>query len=470
LGDGHGDEKSRECFWMTDRRYELTEVIDRLILGDNLTTMRKLPDNIANLIYKDPPFFSNKKYEVIMGDELRGYEDIWASTKKGDKTDPETKRVGGIEHYITYMNKRIAECYRLLKPEGSLILHCDYHANQHLRILLDDIFGHTKFRGEIIWDSCDTSGFKSQKKGWIRQHDTLLWYSKSKNYTFNKIFSPYSEDYINRCFTKEDEHGRRYQPRRNGKKQYLDESCGTPIGDVWRILSFQRRGSSKENLGIPTQKPEELLRRIILTLTNRGDLVLDPWLGTGTSAKVASDNNRHFLGIDFSPGMLKMAAMRLRLPVDKILNWNVSEKVRKELNGLEFQIEVCKEIGAEPNPRKSGDKGIDGWFTCEAGLQVTKQQANRARASQFASDLQTHRRTKNRKGGIVGVLVAKSFSPQCIEQVAATEREIDLKILLITHKEVFEDKNICKAKLKDRGIIQGMAEIPRIKTARSVFG
>jgi len=134
--------------------------------GDNLNILRKFPDKCIDLIYADPPFFSNRNYEVIWNDgaELRAFEDRWQ---------------GGIEHYTKWMRDRLMECHRVLKDTGSMYLHCDWHANAHLRILMDDIFGVNNFQNEIIWHY---SGTGNPVNSFKKKHDTIFFYSKTSNY------------------------------------------------------------------------------------------------------------------------------------------------------------------------------------------------------------------------------------------------------------------------------------------------
>ncbi len=125
---------------------------------------------------------------------------------------------------------------------------------------------------KIIWNDGSISGFKSQVKGWMRQHDNILYYTKSEIFTFNKQYTPYKDEYIKKMFRYQDENGRLYRKRRGGK-QYLDDKPGNTIGDVWNdIYSFQTITRSKEYLGYPTQKPEKLLEHIVLASSNEGDL------------------------------------------------------------------------------------------------------------------------------------------------------------------------------------------------------
>ncbi|MDR3244900.1 MAG: site-specific DNA-methyltransferase, partial [Prevotellaceae bacterium] len=143
--------------------------VNKLILGDNLEILKKMESETIDLIYLDPPFFSNRNYEVIWGDsgEIRSFQDRWS---------------GGIDHYITWLKVRVAEMHRILKPTGSIFLHCDWHANAYIRVeILDKIFGINNFMGEIIWQR--TNAHNDARKKLAVLKDTIWYYSKSENCT-----------------------------------------------------------------------------------------------------------------------------------------------------------------------------------------------------------------------------------------------------------------------------------------------
>jgi len=261
--------------------------LNHLYLLENLDFLQSLDSNFIDLIYIDPPFYSGVDYKE--------FSDLWAS----------------LDDYLDFMNLRIKEMHRVLKKTGSFYLHCDANAIFDLKPLCDGVFEKANFRREIIWNVGSVSGFKSQVKGWVRQHDTILYYTKSNDFTFNKLYIPYREDYIKKMFRYKDENGRLYRKRRGGK-QYLDERPGTLIGDVWNdIYSYQTRTKSKEYLGYPTQKPEELLERIILASSNEGDIVADFFCGSGTTLAVAKKLNRRWIGVDTNPKAIELTKKRL---------------------------------------------------------------------------------------------------------------------------------------------------------------
>lgn len=261
--------------------------LNSVYLIDNLEFLKKTDSGFIDLIYIDPPFYSGVDYKEFL--------DKWDS----------------LLTYLEFMRLRIIEMHRVLKPTGSFYLHCDASAIFDLKPLCDKIFGRENFRREIIWNVGSVSGFKSQVKGWVRQHDTILYYTNSDDFTFNKLYIPYNQEYIKKMFRYTDEDGRLYRKRRGGK-QYLDERPGNLIGDVWdNIYSFQTATRAKEYLGYPTQKPEKLLERIILASSNEGDLIADFFCGTGTTLAVAKKLHRNWIGTDNNPSAIELCRKRL---------------------------------------------------------------------------------------------------------------------------------------------------------------
>lgn len=259
------------------------EIKNKLILGDNLDILKTLKDEGVDLIYIDPPFFSNKNYEVVSGDEseIRSFEDRWE---------------GGINVYVEWMRERIRELHRVLKQTGSLYLHCDWHASHHLRVMLDEIFGAKHFQNEIIW-FYETGGISKARFG--RKHDNIYFYTKTDRYTFNasEVLEKRSEEVLRRLAT-----GVESATRARGEQRLPS--------DVWRIPAIN--AMAKERLGYPTQKPEALLEKIIKASSNKDDVVLDSFCGCGTSLAVAQRLGRHWVGIDISPTAIKLVEKRLK--------------------------------------------------------------------------------------------------------------------------------------------------------------
>ena len=271
-----------------------------LYYGDNLGILRDyIADDSVDLIYLDPPFFSNRNYEVIWGDEaeVRSFEDRWQ---------------GGIQVYVEWMRERVMEMHRILKRTGTIYLHCDWHAVHYLKVMMDDLFGRESFRNEIIW-SYKYGGRSKQDFG--RKHDTILRYTKSRSFTFNHddVRVPHEPASLEANFRNVDEQGRRYRTGvwKSGKeyRYYADE--GRSRDDVWIDIGSLHQ-ADKERLGYPTQKPEKLLETIIKASSNAGDIVLDPFCGCGTTLVAAEKLGRQWIGIDISPTAVGLRRRRLR--------------------------------------------------------------------------------------------------------------------------------------------------------------
>lgn len=404
--------------------------LNTIYCGDCEGVLAKFPDDAVDLIYVDPPFFSNKHYEVLWGDgyELRAFEDRWK---------------GGIENYILWMEGKLRECHRVLKNTGSMYLHCDWHANAHLRILMDNIFGEKNFRNEIIWHY---SGWNRKlKNSFSKRHDNILFYGKSNKQSFNSYALEWEnkEEYVRIRKQKImiDGDGREYvkSDAGGGKrvKRYLEDAIkdGKPIDDVWDLDKINN--SSKEFLGYPTQKPEDLLKQIIIASSNKNDVILDPMCGCGTAIAAAHELNRNWIGIDVSPTACKLMVGRMRkMGVDigenKITDLPRTLEKIKKIPPFEFQNWVCQKLLARASRKKTGDMGVDGWLLDGRPLQV-KQSENIGRnvIDNFETAI---RRAKKKKG----VFVAFSFGKGAYEEVARARLHDDLEIELKTVEEIID--------------------------------
>lgn len=251
---------------------------NRLIWGDNLHIIRSIPNNTVDLIYIDPPFFSGRNYNVLWGDnnELRSFNDIWE---------------GGLDGYLVWLNARLYEMKRILKPTGSIYVHCDWHASHYIKVEMDKIFGYALLQNEIIWSYRSGGG---SKKRYGKKHDTLFWYTKdNKKYIFHvdEVRVPYDAIIAEK---------RREQFNQRGKVS----------GSVWDIS--RPPNHSKEWIGYPTQKPEVVLDRIIRAHSNKNDIVADFFVGGGTTAAVAQRLGRRFIVADQSRVAVAVTAERLK--------------------------------------------------------------------------------------------------------------------------------------------------------------
>ena len=276
--------------------------------GDNLEVMRTINSGCIDLIYLDPPFNSNRNYEAPIGTDAEGadFRDKWTL----DDVDVEDQRELGIHHpdvhkviemakcatgdsmaaYLIFMAIRLIEMRRLLKPTGSIYLHCDPTASHYLKVLMDAVFGREQFRNEIVW--CYRGSNTPTRLKYPSKHDIILYYGKSDSGVFNHPHTPYPETTL-RQYNKTDADGRRYRmhskrPDGTERRLYLDEARGIPVVSHWAdILSFGTATNSKERTGYPTQKPIALLERIIKASSNEGDVVFDPFCGCATTCEAA---------------------------------------------------------------------------------------------------------------------------------------------------------------------------------------
>ena len=259
---------------------------NKLYIGDNLEIMRSLPNESVDLIATDPPFYSRKNYQE--------FDDRWSS----------------LEEFIEFMRLRLIEMHRLLKPTGSIYLHLNQSASHYIKIEMDKIFGTDQFVNDIIWTYAVNG--RPPKYGFPKKHDNILFYRKSSISTFNRLYQDIPKDAYKK-FSKTDEDGRKYKvyTKAHAKKKYLDEYKGIPIPSYWTdIISFSSCAQSKERTGYPTQKPIKIYNRIIKASSNEGDLVLDPFAGSGTTLDAAQSLNRCWIGIDKNPNAVNYIKKR----------------------------------------------------------------------------------------------------------------------------------------------------------------
>ena len=368
---------------------------DALYYGDCLDWMARWPDGSVDLIYLDPPFNSNAGYDILFsggggpedGAQFRAFDDSWrwdpAAEARVRRIEDAAARPAhramlglraalgpsGMLAYLAYMAERLEHMRRLLKPAGSIYLHCDPTASHYLKIVMDGIFGHANFRREIIWNLRTASGYKSSVNGWIRGHDTILYYTRGDEFTFDKQYLPHKPEYIAR-FRKVDPDGRRYRDDRPGKRrQYLDETEGVALTDVWSdVMSFQQHSSSGERLGYPTQKPLALLERILRASSASGDTVLDPFCGCGTTIEAARRLGRRWIGVDISAFAIDLVRERrlkdARIPAFGIPGDMESARMLARERPFDFESwAVTRLPGFAPNARQRGDGGVDGRAT-----------------------------------------------------------------------------------------------------------
>lgn len=438
-----------------------------LYRGDNETLLAEFPDECVDLIYLDPPFFSNRIYEVIWGDEaeIRSFEDRWA---------------GSILTYVDWMKRRIPEMRRVLKSTGSFYLHCDPHASHYLKVLLDEVFGGSMFRNEITWQRTAAKGDARRKFGAV--HDSILFYTKSNSYLFNPQYYDQDDAYLGR-FTLDDHDGRGayrlapldspnprpnltyeykgYEPPTKGwrvsravmeqldaegrlafprkksgrvaRKHYLAEQAGRKVADVWTDIG-PLQAASAERRGYPTQKPEPLLARIIQASSREGDIVLDPFCGCGTSIVVAERLRRQWIGMDISPTAIEI--MKRRMIIETRHGWRAEGHIfgapetlddLRALKPLEFQNWIINAMNGTHAPRTSGDMGIDGYsFLEQYPIQVKQMDhVGRPEVDKFETAVR-------RDGKDTGYIVAFNFTRGVHDEVARAKADgINVKLLKV---------------------------------------
>jgi len=361
-----------------------------LYYGDNLEVLRKYIQNESvDLIYLDPPFNSKRDYNIIFKEpsgqpsrsQIHAFEDSWKWDRKAQETfeylldtnnaPADLSRnikamvdfVGrdSLGAYLVMMTVRLIEMKRVLKPTGSIFLHCNPTASHYLKIIMDTIFGLGNFTNEIIWSHPDTPG--RPERYFPRKHDTILWYVKNRDHwTFNdsEVRVPILEESKVRYKTFRVLGGRKYLGGQSAETGKVPE-------DVWQIPAVKQ--NSREALGYPTQKPLALLERIIKAVSNKGDTVLDPFCGMGTTLHAAQKLERNWIGIDITHLAINLVKNRL-FDAFGIVPEIVGEP--KDIEGarqlamqdsLQFQWWVLSLIGARPfadGKKKGEDCDIDG--------------------------------------------------------------------------------------------------------------
>ena len=362
--------------------------------------MQQMGKDSVDLIYLDPPFNSNRTYNAIYKDEtgrplpdqIDAFCDLWtlnSETERAIRTVPKMMLQEGIDGsvvkfwqnwmnalrntdekllaYLSYMTERLLQMKILLRPTGSIYLHCDPTASHYIKVVMDGVFGHENFRNEIVW--CYPPGGRGPRSAFHKKHDVILYYAGGRQTTFHR---PYTElsDQAKKKFNKVDEAGRNYK-KYPGGCSYLDESPGRAIPDWWIDIHSLGQTQSNERLGYPTQKPLALLQRIIKASSNEGDIVFDPFCGCGTTLHAATHLRRKWIGIDIAIHAIKrVSAVRLQ---EKC---SLKEGIDYEISGIPQSIEGAKDLHKRDayqfqkwavemvdgfvTAKKSNDGGVDG--------------------------------------------------------------------------------------------------------------
>ena len=422
-----------------------------LYYGDNLAILREhIADESVDLVYLDPPFNSNATYNVLFKApdghqsqaQIEAFDDTWHWTESAEKAFDEVMQSGNSDAatmlhairqflgendmmaYLAMMAVRLLELHRVLKPTGSLYLHCDPTASHYLKILLDAVFGKGNFRNEITWKR--QSAHNDARHKFSDISDVILFFAKSDKTAFYPIYTAHDESYLEKFYRFNDEDGRgRYRlgdmaspnPRPNmmyewkgftwpakgwrfevktmekldfegrisypkhkdgsldtskrpALKRYLAEQKGSIVTNVWDDI-HPLHSAHAERLGYPTQKPVALLERIVAASSNPGDVVLDPFCGCGTTLHAAAKLDRKWIGIDVTHLAIGLIQRRLREAFPKMAFDVVG--VPRDLDGAralaaqdkyEFQKWALSMIEAQPykGGKKGGDGGVDGYL------------------------------------------------------------------------------------------------------------
>ncbi|MGQ7790791.1 site-specific DNA-methyltransferase [Faunimonas sp. B44] len=417
---------------------------NRLFYGDNLAVLREsIADESVDLIYLDPPFNSNASYNVLFkapsgeqsAAQIEAFEDTWHWNESAERafdevvTGPHSDASimlramrsalgeNDMMAYLAMMAVRLIELHRVLKPTGSLYLHCDPTASHYLKVLLDAVFDARNFRNEIVWKR--TTAHNDAKNRFADVSDIILFYGKTADAPFRRLFGAYDESYLESKYRHKTDDGRIYRlsdlrspnprpnlmysykghephpngwavsrermeeldaqgrlefPRKPGGRiqlrRFLDERSGMPVSNVWTDI-WPINSMAQERLGYPTQKPVALLERIISASSAPGDLVLDPFCGCGTTIHAAQKLGRPWIGIDVTHLAIALVERRLKeafpgisyevrgVPTDLPGARDLAERDKHE-----FQKWITATIGAQPykGGRKGMDRGIDGYL------------------------------------------------------------------------------------------------------------
>ncbi len=373
----------------------------------------------VDLIYLDPPFNSSRTYNLIYKNQgvtaqQKAFGDMWALTSQNRQMLLQFERIlettkeiselvknflkawiaplqeGDVQDqkmlvYLMYMTERLVLMKKVLKDTGSIYYHCDPTASHYIKMIMDGIFGRENFRNEIVW--CYTQGGRSVKD-FPRKHDVILRFSKTKKCFFNpsQIKIPYDlySKKSSSSFTKQDADGRFYKeifgPGKQKKYKYYQDEGKTPYDwwtDIHQMTGRTAVAEGSEALGYPTQKPIALLNRIVKASCPKGGMVLDPFCGCGTTIASAIENNADWIGVDISYDAIELIEKR----VEKQVGLNSkgtytlvdgSPETFEEYTHLDpfaKQDWLINKVGGFPNPKKSGDGGVDGELTIHLGIE-----------------------------------------------------------------------------------------------------
>lgn len=496
-----------------------------LVFGDNLHVLREtIRAESIDLIYLDPPFNSNANYNVLFKSpkgsdadaQIQAFDDTWHWTTVAEEAYEDVLRTGSqtammlralrstlgendMMAYLAMMTARLVELHRVLKPTGSLYLHCDPTASHYLKIILDSLFGAPNFRNEITWKRTSAH---SDGARYGRNTDTLLYFSKSNDRTWNQVFRDYDEQYKARFRNKDadgrlwtddnltakglsgggyeyeykdcknlwrmpletmerlDRENRLYFTSKGGirLKRYLDEADGMPVQALWDDIN-PLNSQSRERLGYPTQKPLALLERVIAASSNEDDLVLDPFCGCGTTVHAAEKMKRNWIGIDVTHIAIQVIIDRMsknhpaaaqKMTISGIPTTTEDAKELAKRDKLQAEFWAVSQVGGHPKGYAGADRGIDGQFFFKAerntdGRGIISVKAGKNIGPAMVRELQG---TVSREGAEIGVLITaeKPTRAMITDAAAAGFHEQGLhrypKIQIISFEDIFNNNGI----------------------------
>ena len=364
----------------------------KLFYGDNLEILREqIDDESVDLIYLDPPFNSNRDYNAIFrGGEsdtaqIHAFGDSWSWGLEAEraiadlKDSGHAKIVAMLESFIDFLGRndaaaylammapRLVELHRVLKPTGSIYLHCDPTMSHYLKILLDQVFGTKNFRNELIWSY---RRWPAKQENFQRMHDTIFRYSKTEKVIWNQLFEPLAASTLKQWGKGKQDAVFDETGKRKHSSTLEEKSKGAPMRDTWDISIIAP--TARERLGYPTQKPVALLKRILEASSDKNSVILDPFCGCGTTLAAAEMlSSRNWVGIDITPIAINVIAKRLKE------NFDLKVGTDFEIRGLPADFAGAKKLAAQKDkydfewwavsllncqPSNDSKKGADGGF------------------------------------------------------------------------------------------------------------
>jgi len=451
---------------------------NKLYYGDNLDVLRKyFLDERVDLIYLDPPFQSGRKYNVLFREsngtdsasQIEAFEDTWKWNIESEGTFAELIETGpaglsdlikamrsylgsnAMMAYIVMMAIRLNELYRVLKTTGSIYVHCDPTASHYIKLVMDSIFGPKNFQNEVIWHY---RRWTAAANRYQRMHDVILFYTKSNNYTFNKVYIEPTESQaeviergynVNKVSAKGDKilqllvydqekvdsliDKGKIDLSKYGNVVYVAQGK-TIAPDVWTDIQYLH-SQSKERLSYPTQKPVELLERILEASSNEGDVILDPFCGCGTTVVAAERLERCWEGIDITYLAINLVKKRLKDEFGTEIEYEVvgepkdleSARHLAETSRFQFQAWALSLVDAQPSGAKTGDRGTDGFINLienpEKPKEVTQILFSVKSGKVSPSDIRDLKGTVAREEAKIGVLITLNTPTPAMKSEAA---------------------------------------------------